>query len=80
MSSQDTETTPKHKSMPLAAEELIWLQSFAKQFITRELAAKALGLKSRITLNNVLRGGTGRYDTIALIRSKMKEVTSASLD
>lgn len=68
---QGNETTPKYKSVKLEPKEITALKQFISKHPNRSVAATALGLKSRTTLGNILRAGSGSQDNITLIREKI---------
>ncbi len=71
MSTQVTEITRNHKSVSLEPDELNKLKAFVSKQKTRDIAATELGLASRATLHNILKGGSGNSINIAKIRSKI---------
>lgn len=70
MIGQYTKLVRKHKSLKLTPSEIKLFEKYVKQFPSQEVAAESLGIKSRNTIGNILKG-SGSSEYINLIRQKI---------
>lgn len=65
---QDKQLEPKPRSEELSKDELRRLEKEVSKFPTKQKAGKAIGIPNRNTLRSILKGGSGSFENIEIIR------------